>query len=113
MRVQPRDCGKSRQAMAATQASFAPQPYPISRTRLIGREAEMAAGRTLLLEEAAPLLTLTGPGGSGKTRLALAIADNVAGHFADGLAWVDLAPLADPSLVSATVAHALGIVPAP
>ncbi len=84
---------------------------PVPRTRLIGRESERMTARDLLLDEAGPLLTLTGPGGSGKTRLALAIANDVADGFADGVIWVDLAPLADPSLVPATVAQALGIVP--
>src|SRR5918993_5882202 len=70
---------------------------PIPRTRLIGREAERVKARALLLEEAAPLLTLTGPGGVGKTRLALAIVEDVATHFMDGVAWIDLAPLADPT----------------
>jgi predicted ATPase/DNA-binding CsgD family transcriptional regulator len=82
---------------------------PIVRTRLIGREVERASARSRLLEEAVPLLTLTGPGGVGKTRLALAIAEDVADHFADGVIWVDLAPLTDPALVSETVAPALGM----
>jgi predicted ATPase/DNA-binding CsgD family transcriptional regulator len=82
---------------------------PIPRTRLIGRHAERAAARAWLLEEAVPLLTLTGPGGVGKTRLALAIAHDVAETFADGVAWVDLALLTDPDLVPTTVATALGM----
>ncbi|MCA9877918.1 MAG: AAA family ATPase, partial [Thermomicrobiales bacterium] len=57
--------------------------------------------------------TLTGPGGVGKTRLALAIAEDAREHFADGLIWVDLAPLADPNAVTMAVISALGITPYP
>jgi predicted ATPase/DNA-binding CsgD family transcriptional regulator len=85
---------------------------PLRRTRLIGREGEIAAARQFLLEDAVPLLTLTGPGGTGKTRLSLAIADDVADHFADGVVWVDLAPLTDPALVPAAFIAALGLRPA-
>ena len=92
---------------------FAPVgSLPLARTRLIGREAERGAACTFLLEEAVPLLTLTGPGGVGKTRLVLAIAGDLARHFADGVVWVDLAPLTDPTLVPATLAAALGVTPA-
>ena len=83
------------------------------RTRLIGREAERASARILLLDEAVPLLTLTGPGGVGKTRLALAIVQDVADAFADGVVWVDLAPLQDSSLVATAVATALRFTPIP
>jgi non-specific serine/threonine protein kinase len=98
--------------MTAPAASSRLGSLPIPRTRLVGRETERSAARVFLLDEAVPLLTLTGPGGVGKTRLALAIAGDAAAHFADGVVWVDLAPLADPTLVPAAVAAALGIRPA-
>ncbi|MDQ3227233.1 MAG: hypothetical protein M3Q50_11455 [Chloroflexota bacterium] len=66
--------------------------FPIPRTRLIGRENERAAARALVLDEGVALLTLTGPGGVGRTRQALAVAAALADSFANSVAWVDLAP---------------------
>src|SRR5215213_10048945 len=98
--------------MAALVSARSSGMLPMPRTRLIGRDDEHEAARTFLLDEVVPLLTLTGPGGVGKTRLALAIADDVADHFADGVVWVDLAPLTDPALVPAAFIAALGLRPA-
>src|SRR5690349_19873405 len=84
---------------------------PRPRTSLIGRERERIVMRSLLLDDAVPLLTLTGPGGVGKTRLALAVAEDVTASFAGGVVWIDLAPLTDAALVPASVAAALGVRP--
>ena len=80
-----------------------PQP----RTPLIGREREIAAVRALILDERAPLVTLTGPGGSGKTRLSLAIAASLRDRFADGIWFVDLSALRDADLVPGAIVQAL------
>jgi non-specific serine/threonine protein kinase len=95
--------------MTSTLAFERAAALPIPRTSLVGREGEIAAARAALLEEAVPLLTLTGPGGVGKTRLALTVVEDVSEHFSDGVVFVDLAPLADPRLLPATVGTALGV----
>jgi len=84
-----------------------PNNLPTQLTTFIGREREIAQGLALLGRSR--LLTLTGPGGTGKTRLSLQLAAEAAGDFSDGAFWVPLAPISDPELVPSTIAHALGI----
>jgi predicted ATPase/DNA-binding XRE family transcriptional regulator len=86
-----------------------PSTMPAQLTPLIGRAAEVAAVGQLLKRTGTRLLTLTGPGGVGKTRLALEIAAACASQFAHGVAFVALAPLADADLVLPTIAHTLGL----
>jgi predicted ATPase/DNA-binding CsgD family transcriptional regulator len=80
-------------------------PRPL--TSFIGRERELAQARRLLADSY--LVTLTGPGGSGKTRLGIALAAEVAGDYPDGVFFVPLAPVRDPGLVPSTIAQSLGL----
>ena len=88
-----------------------PNNLPIQLTPLIGREKEMALAAHLLRRDDVRLLTLTGPGGTGKTRLGLQVAAELSDHFADGVFFVNLAPIRDPTLVLPTIALALGGFP--
>jgi len=82
---------------------------PVQPTVLIGREREVAMVQERLLEPATRLLTLTGPGGTGKTRLALQVAAEMLDTFPDGVFFVNLAPISDPTLVVPTIAQTLGV----
>ncbi len=82
---------------------------PTSLTRFIGREREIAALIRLLERDDVRLVTLTGPGGVGKTRLALRVAAELARDFGDGAAFVPLASIRAPDLVPATIALTLGV----
>jgi predicted ATPase/class 3 adenylate cyclase len=82
-------------------------PAPL--TVFVGRKRELEEITRLLGGEGVRLLTLTGPGGSGKSRLALRVAADLAERFPDGVVLVELAPIEDPTLVSAAVARALGV----
>jgi predicted ATPase/class 3 adenylate cyclase len=80
-------------------------PRPTS--SFVGREKDVAEVASLL-QDGARLLTLTGPGGSGKTRLAIEAAAELVPEFNAGVFWVGLAPLRDPALVPDTIGHTLG-----
>jgi predicted ATPase len=82
---------------------------PIPLTALIGREADVGSVGTMLLKVEARLVTLVGPPGIGKTRLALAVAQYLHEEFADGVWFVELAPLTDPALVAPTILATLGL----
>ena len=86
-----------------------PTNLPVQRSSFVGRDKEIAAIRGALLEHR--LVALTGIGGSGKTRLALQVGALELGNFADGVFFVDLAPVADPDLVAQTLATACGLAP--
>jgi predicted ATPase/class 3 adenylate cyclase len=86
---------------------IAPNNLPSLLSSFIGRQAEVAAVQRRVAESR--LVTLTGPGGCGKTRLALEAATRLQVDFPDGVWWIELAPLANPALVPQTVAFTLGL----
>lgn len=87
-----------------------PHNLPLPATPLIGREHEVAAVITALTSEPVRLITLTGPGGVGKTRLGLQAAADLRDAFADGVFLVDLAALQHPAFVVPAIARMLGVV---
>jgi predicted ATPase/DNA-binding XRE family transcriptional regulator len=105
--------GVDAEASGALEAAAKPREaqaeLPVAPGPLIGRDQELGRVIDLLASGSTRLLTLTGPAGVGKTRLALEAARELAGRFQDGLALVSLAPLHDPGLVVPTIAHVLGV----
>jgi predicted ATPase len=85
-----------------------PNNLPVQLTSFVGREKELAKVKDLLVN-GTRLLTLTGPGGTGKTRLALQAAAEILTEFADGAYFVDLAPISDPGFVLSTIAETLDV----
>jgi non-specific serine/threonine protein kinase len=97
---------------AAPSLDLAPRHnLPAEVTSFIGREREIAQAREML--EKTRLLTLTGPGGTGKTRLSLQVATAALDSFEDGVTFVDLAPVSDPATVAEVIARALGLAGSP
>src|SRR3954447_23649520 len=83
---------------------------PVQPTPFIGREAQVDAACALLRRAQTRLVTLTGPGGTGKTRLGLKVAAELLDDFGDGVFFVALAPISDPALVTSTIAQTLGVI---
>jgi predicted ATPase/class 3 adenylate cyclase/DNA-binding CsgD family transcriptional regulator len=90
-----------------TSKAFAATNLPVQLTSFVGRDAQLTQLRELLAQNR--VVTLTGAGGVGKTRLAIQVAAAMAPEFSDGVWYVDLAPITDPELVPVTVARALGL----
>jgi predicted ATPase/serine/threonine protein kinase len=86
-----------------------PSNFPVPRTGFVGREREAAATKELLLRQDVRLVTVTGPGGIGKTRLAMEVASGLIEWFPGGIYFVPLSPLSDPSLIASVIVQTLGI----
>ncbi len=95
--------------VAAPHPEQAPSVMPRPLTPLVGRGGVVAALVEVLGRDHLQLLALTGPGGVGKTRVAIEVARRTADRFSDGSFFVDLAPLRDPALVLSTIAQRLGV----
>ena len=86
-----------------------PTNLPVQRTGFVGREEEVAAAKELLLRQDVRLVTVTGPGGIGKTRLAVQVASGLVEHFPGGTHFVSLSSISDPGLIASVIVQTLGI----
>ena len=91
------------------QVQTRPSNFPVPRTGFVGREREAAATKELLLRQDVRLVTVTGPGGIGKTRLAVEVASGLFEWFSGGIYFFPLSPLNDPSLIASVIVQTLGI----
>jgi predicted ATPase/DNA-binding SARP family transcriptional activator len=97
------------QAIPAPSLTDKPNNLPAQASTFIGRERELSEVSGLLRRPEVRLVTLTGPAGTGKTRLALQVASDLVNRFEHGAFWVPLAPVSDPDLVPSAIAQALGV----
>jgi predicted ATPase len=93
----------------AKQAEIRPTNLPVPRTGFVGRQKEMASAKELLLRQDARLVTVTGPGGIGKSRLAVEVATSLVDRFPGGIHFVPLASVSDPGLIASVIVQTLGI----
>ena len=91
------------------QVETRPTNLPVQRTGFVGREKEVAAAKELLLRQDVRLVTVTGPGGIGKTRLAVQVASGLVERFPGGIHFVPLSSLSDPGLIASVIVQTLGI----
>ena len=91
------------------QVVIRPPNLPVQRTSFVGREKEVSAAKELLLRKDVRLVTVTGPGGIGKSRLAVQVASGLVDSFPSGTHFVSLASLSDPGLIASVIVQALGI----
>ena len=104
-----RDAAQSSKPMISARRPPGASKLPRPRSPLIGRIQEADEVRRLLLHPEVPIVTLTGPGGIGKTRLAVQVADDLRDHFSNGVYFVPLAPIRNPDLVDAAICEALDL----
>src|SRR5579862_1404409 len=93
----------------AKQVETRPSNIPAQRTGFVGREREVSAAKELLLRPDVRLVTVTGPGGIGKTRLAVQVVNEIVGQFPGGIYFVPLSSLSDPALIISVIVQTLGL----